>query len=413
MSVVMPSLNQGRFIDAAVRSVLGSGLPGIELIVTDGGSSDDTLVRLSALGEKFDGRLRWSSQPDDGPAHAINRAVAQARAPWIGWLNSDDLYADGAIARALAHAAGAPNDVMVYGQGDHVDEQARFIERYPTRPPSTPLGEFRHGCFICQPTAFFRREAFDELGGLDTSLRAAFDFDLWLRLFKRYPGRIGFIDDVQALSRLHEAGITLSQRGRVAREGITVLGRHLGMAPAEWGLTWLEELCAQHPFHRQPLDLREQLDTLAADCRPALGTDGFDRLRGRVAGDARVRFASPQVFVGVGADGWATSSLEVRVLQQPARLGALRLRCAHVSPVDGPLRLLIVSPDGGTRVQTVDGPGEFEIVLDVSQLPPGARAIYRVRCEPGFVPAHMEPGSTDTRTLAFKVEACQVVPAAA
>jgi len=409
VSVVMPTLNQGRFIEEAVRSVLGARRPDVELVVADGGSSDGTLSRLSALADEFDGLLRWASQPDGGPAQAVNRAVARTRGALIGWLNSDDLYTEGAIERALAHFERTPSDVMAYGEGDHVDEHGSYLERYPTLPPTASLDAFRQGCFICQPTAFFRRDAFDAVGGLDTSLRASFDFDLWLRLFKAYPGRIGFVEQVQALSRLHEAGITLSQRGRVAREGLTVLGRHLGWAPPEWALTWLEELCAQHPFHAQQLSMHEALEGLARDCADALGPSGLAELDRRLAADARLRLSTPQSYVGVHVDGWAGPTLEVRVLQQPTCWRRLRLIGRHVLEGAGPLRLELASPEGAREALVVDDPGPFFLDIDLCALGPGARAVYRLQCGQGFVPARTEPGSADTRILSYRIEGAELM----
>jgi hypothetical protein len=409
LSVVMPSLNQGRFIAEAVASVLGARHPDVELVVADGGSTDGTLSLLAALGAEFGARLRWSSEPDGGPAAAVNRAVSLARAPLIGWLNSDDIYAEGAIERALAHFDAYPDHVMVYGEGQHVDEAGAFIERYPTRRPDAPATEFRNGCFICQPTAFFRRDAFEGVGALDTSLRAAFDFDLWLRMFKTFPSRIGFVDQVQAKSRLHAAGITLSQRGRVAREGIAVLGRHLGSAPPEWALTWLEELLAAHPFHPRPLSPRRQLESLVEECATALGADGVAELRRRLAADARLDLASMQVCVAASADGWAGELLEIRVWQQPSRLVRLELACRHQSPLPGPLRLEIIGPGGSRESRQVVEHGAFELSFDLSTVAHGAQAVYTVRCVDTFVPADCEPGSTDARRLGFRVESCRVL----
>jgi glycosyltransferase involved in cell wall biosynthesis len=198
VSVVMPSFNQRAFIGSAVRSVMSQGSDDIELVVMDGGSTDGTLTELAALATAFPGRLRWFSGPDDGPADAIHRAVQAAGAPLIGWLNSDDLYAPNAVQRAVDYLSGHPADAMVYGHGQHIDGHGALVELYPTLPPWTPLQAFADGCFICQPTVFFRKAVFLALGGLDTTLRTAFDFDLWLKMFKAYPGRIGFIDAVPA-----------------------------------------------------------------------------------------------------------------------------------------------------------------------------------------------------------------------
>ncbi len=183
----MPTRNHVDFIAQAIASVVAQGIDGLELIVQDGASTDGTQALLAEMAEQHAG-LHWLSEPDAGPAEAVNRAIARARAPVIGWLNSDDLYTPGAIARALDHLGRHPDHVMVYGEGEHIDASGRVIGRYPTRGPQTPLEAWADGCHICQPTAFFRREAFDALGGLDTTLRTAFDYDFWLRLLKRYSG---------------------------------------------------------------------------------------------------------------------------------------------------------------------------------------------------------------------------------
>jgi len=78
VSVVMPSLNQARFIDAAIDSVLNQDYPNIELIFADGGSDDGT-VDLLKNRQAVDGRIRWFLRKDDSPAEAINAALALVR----------------------------------------------------------------------------------------------------------------------------------------------------------------------------------------------------------------------------------------------------------------------------------------------------------------------------------------------
>ena len=244
VSVVMPSMNQPEFIDVAITSVLSQDYPNVELIVADGGSRADTLDILARRRQQ-DKRLRYFSRPDRGPAHALNDAMASVRGTVIGWLNSDDLYAPGAIGRAMAVLAEQPHLLMVYGHGQHVDADGVPFEDYPTLPPSTPVSKFEQGCFICQPTMFLRRSTRILLGTLDEGLKAAFDFEYWLRAFCAFPERIGFVDEVQAYSRLHDGCITMRMRRTVALEGMKVLARHLGSAPKEWLLTYTDELLAQ------------------------------------------------------------------------------------------------------------------------------------------------------------------------
>lgn len=258
VSVVMPSMNQPEFIDEAITSVLSQDYPHIELIVADGGSRPDTLAIL-ARRQQQDGRLRYFSRPDRGPAHALNDAMGAVRGTVIGWLNSDDLYAPGAVSRAMAVLAEQPRLLMVYGHGQHIDGQGVAFEDYPTLPPSTPVERFKQGCFICQPTMFLRRSARILLGTLDESLKAAFDFEYWLRAFCAFPDRIGFVDEVQAFSRLHDGCITMRMRRTVALEGMQVLARHLGSAPKEWLLTYAGELLAQDPQERGIADVAAHL----------------------------------------------------------------------------------------------------------------------------------------------------------
>jgi len=167
---------------------------------------------------------------------------------------------------------------MVYGHGQHVDGDGKPLNDYPTLPPTTPLTQFAEGCFICQPTVFFRRSMCLLLGKLDENLKASFDFDYWLRAFLVFQYRIGFVSEVQAYSRLHEDCITLRMRRTVALEGMQVLARHLGSAPKEWLLTYVNELLAMQPSQQGVGDLKKHvIDTLAV-ARPWLKQDDLREL---------------------------------------------------------------------------------------------------------------------------------------
>nr|WP_246317662.1 glycosyltransferase [Hyphomicrobium methylovorum] len=242
----MPTLNQGRFIKQSIESVLTQDYSELELVVADGGSSDNTHGLLTDM-STADPRLRWSSQRDTGPAEALNRALRGVQGTIVGWLNSDDLYTPGAIQSAVNAFAAQPDWIMTYGHGEHVDEEGTVLAPYPTLRPDGPIERFSNGCFICQPTVFFQRSMYLLLGALDNNLKASFDFDYWLRAFRAFQDRIGFIDAVQAQSRLHDACITKTARRTVALEGVRVVARHMGTAPTHWFVTYIEELLHQAP----------------------------------------------------------------------------------------------------------------------------------------------------------------------
>lgn len=399
----MPTRNHVDFIAQAIASVLAQGIDGLELIVQDGASTDGTQALLAELAEQHAG-LHWVSGPDAGPADAVNRAIARAHAPVIGWLNSDDLYTPGAIARALDHLERHPADLMVYGEAQHIDASGAVIGRYPTRGPQTPLAAWAHGCHICQPTAFFRREAFDALGGLDISLRTAFDYDFWLRLLKRYPGRVACLPEVQAQSRLHPRAITLRLREQVALEGLQVIHHHIGPAPAHWLLTHFDEVMAGVPFDGHPEPPLPRLMRLVQRAAPWLSEEARIHLQRHLASHRALRLATAEFFAPIHADGWAPPDLPLRVLQPTPPARRLQLRGRHADPRGTPLRLRLESAHGTRDLPPVlhNGPFAFDLPLPPSAA--GDAVTLHIRCAAPFVPAEVEPGSTDRRPLAFLLE---------
>jgi hypothetical protein len=404
VSIVMPSFNQAEFLEEAVESVFSQDVERLELVVMDGGSSDGSQRVLAKLASAHPGRLRWHSAPDAGPASALNAAVAAAHAPVIGWLNSDDLYAGGAVARALARFEAVPETVMVYGEGAHVDVGGRFLERYPTLPPETPRAAWADGCPVCQPTVFFRRDAFLALGGLDTSLRASFDYEFWLRLMAEYPGRIGFVDEVQARTRMHAGTITSRFRERVALEGLQVVSRHIGPAPAHWLLTHFTELAQAHPFDATDGATLEARCRGALDrARPWLAPETVAELEDAIAADTRIRLSDAGFALGVDADGWAREFVELRLQQAAdAPVGLIVLHGEHVLPLDGPLVFEVVSPDGLVQSFELQQPGPFRVEIPVADRGPGARLAWRLTSHTTLVPASLY-GNGDERRLAFRL----------
>lgn len=408
VSVVMPSLNQASFIEAAVRSVLEQDYPALELVVADGGSGDGTVARLQALQAEFGARLRWMSEKDAGPANAVNKALDMARGEVVGWLNSDDLYAPGAVSRAAAFLAGHPAAVMVYGEGKHIDAAGQALGRYPTLPPSAGIAAFQEGCFICQPTAFLRRGAFAAAGRLDEGIATAFDFELWLRMFRRFAGRIGHVAAVQAYSRLHEHCMTRRMRRQVAVDGITVLARHFGKAPIHWMLTCVDELCAEYPFGDTPRDLRTCIDGLVEELKACFDADALTALTRRLAGDARLKLALPGVFADVHADGWAGEVLTVRLRDLSRYAHSLRLQCSHARPESLPLVLTVRASWGSEARVRVERPGPFEVVVRFPGIPVAQQAWVSIEPEQTFKPAASDPHSGDGRVLSFKVNNLQL-----
>src|SRR5688500_6712732 len=111
VSIVTPSFNHARFIEATIESVLSQDYPRIDYLVMDGGSTDGTLDVL----RRFEGRLRWVSGPDGGQAAAINDGFRCTSGEILAWLNSDDLYEPGAVSAAVRAFEERPHAGLVYG----------------------------------------------------------------------------------------------------------------------------------------------------------------------------------------------------------------------------------------------------------------------------------------------------------
>jgi glycosyltransferase involved in cell wall biosynthesis len=213
-SIITPSYNQRSYLAQTMRSVLSqAGEFEMTWHVIDGSSNDGTVEFLRSLN---DPRVRWISEADRGQSDAINKGLRQADGNVIGWLNSDDLYTDRALA-AVAVAFGDPAVQWVVGRCDNIDQNGRVIRsaiaNYKDRSLRryTYRGLLREN-FIAQPAVFWRRSFGERVGLLDESLHYTMDYDLWLRM-----GRLAdpcVLDQVLAQFRLHPQ----SKSGRVNRE---------------------------------------------------------------------------------------------------------------------------------------------------------------------------------------------------
>ncbi len=226
VSIVTPSLNQGRFIRDTIESVLSQDNPGLEYIVMDGGSTDETLDILRSFGS----RLTWRSALDLGQADAVNRGFRLARGEILGWLNSDDTYHPGTVKAAVEHLVANPQTAMVYGEPYYIDEKNRVIGIYPTEDFN--VDRLAEACIICQPTAFVRRAALEAVGMLDPLLRYCMDYDLWIRLGRRF--RIDRIKRFLANSRRYPETKSFSHRDQLFQDIYAVSERSFGHVSPHW-----------------------------------------------------------------------------------------------------------------------------------------------------------------------------------
>lgn len=203
ISLVMPSLNQGQFIEHALRSLLAQGYPRLEVVVMDGGSRDGTVAVLERYAPWL---THWASGPDDGPADALNRGFARTTGSILGFLNADDFLLEDTLWTVAEAFASAPAVDVLSGHAYFANpEGAIGVPVYSDRWHPT---RFRYGaCLLIQQATFFRRRVFARTPGFRTELKTTWDMELWADLAAS-GATFDRIERFLAAFRLHAGSIT-------------------------------------------------------------------------------------------------------------------------------------------------------------------------------------------------------------
>jgi glycosyltransferase involved in cell wall biosynthesis len=229
VTLAVPSFNQGSYLAAALESIFAQDLA-IEVYVADAASTDGSVDII----RRYESRLLgWRSRKDNGQAAAINEGIAAGTAPYVAWLNSDDLLEPGGLRKlhdALEAERSAP---MAYGRVWDLDDASGTRKPvYVRRWSEWWMAQLN---IVSQPGTLVRRAAWEAVGGVDERLHLAMDYDLWWRVYRRF-GAPRFVDDFVAVNRVHGATKTVTQRGEHYREAIDVVRRHYGRVPLKWYL---------------------------------------------------------------------------------------------------------------------------------------------------------------------------------
>lgn len=280
VSVVTPSYNQANFLEQTLRSVLEQDYARIEYLVVDGASTDgsveiikryakslesDSLLpvqkRASALQSRFIDW--WVSEKDSGQGEAINKGLTRATGEIVAWLNSDDYYLPDAVSSAVRIFQQNPDVSLVYGDMLAVNENGQTFNRLKYKQLS--LEDLLCFQIIGQPAVFFRREAYEKAGGLDTTFHFMLDHHFWIRIAQH--GRIMHVPQTWAAARYHSQAKNRLKAAEFGRDAFRILDwaqSQPGLAETVAGVARRARASANRVDARYRLDAGQSTSALRA-----------------------------------------------------------------------------------------------------------------------------------------------------
>lgn len=212
ISIITVAYNSAATLIDTVESVLGQTHSEVEFLIIDGGSTDDTLVKLEPYRDQIATIL---SESDEGMYDAMNKGIARATGDVIGILNSDDFYADDQVLAQVAALFAESGADCLYGDLHYVDSEdtTRVVRNWHSREYSS--GAFKRGWHPPHPAFFVRRSLYEKFGDFNTALRIAADYELMLRFLHKQQCTVAYLP--QVLVKMRTGGASNRSVSNVAK----------------------------------------------------------------------------------------------------------------------------------------------------------------------------------------------------
>jgi len=214
-------LNQARYLEATIRSVLDQEYPNLEYIIIDGGSDDGSVELIKEYSDRL---AYWISEPDEGQTDALIKGFDRATGDVMAWLNSDDLYYTHTLYEVAETFVRNPQWQVVYGDGLWIDAKGRPIEPKKEIGFNRFIWLYDHN-YIPQPATFWRRGIYEQVGGLSAEWNLAMDADLWIRFAEHTT--LHHIPRMWALARYYPEQKNYRLRDRSNEEDALIRSRYL------------------------------------------------------------------------------------------------------------------------------------------------------------------------------------------
>ncbi|MFN2512411.1 MAG: glycosyltransferase [Pyrinomonadaceae bacterium] len=252
VSVIIPCYNQGQFLGEAIESLRGQSYRNFEVIVVDDGSTDNTQAIAARYSE-----VRTIRQDHAGTSTARNLGFRESNGNWLVFLDSDDRLLPHALEIGLRNLRDRVECAFVFGRHQEITGDGTAVRTAPfVSIEKDPYGQLLlYNCVYTPSTAMFRRNLFEAVGGFDPRFLGAEDYDLYLRIARRFP--IFAYDEVVAEYRRHDAnysgdnaqmlrlclGVMRKQKQSVQENKEWKAAYHSGLS--NWRKLWGEKLVSQ------------------------------------------------------------------------------------------------------------------------------------------------------------------------
>ena len=229
VSVIITTYNRGRFVCAAIESVLAQNFRDAEIIVVDDGSRDDTYKLLKRYGSS----IYYIYQKNKGRSVARNNGIRLSRGEYAAFLDDDDIWLPGKLESQVAFLDSHPACALAHTFTELMDERGQPLKKETKKHLRLYRRALRSGyvyeamsrvCLMFTSSVVMRRHCLSKVGLFDPSMETFEDWDIYLRLALKYE--IGVIPEPLVRIRIHAAHSTQDEftRGR-----ISVSLKHLGI----------------------------------------------------------------------------------------------------------------------------------------------------------------------------------------
>lgn len=213
ISVITATWNSGKTVRDTIRSFVSQDYPNTEYVIIDGASSDSTLDIVRSFSNRIDHIV---SEKDKGIYDALNKGVQLATGDVIGFLHSDDIYANNSVLSSIANAFESSQVSAVFGDLDYVakSDPLKVIRRWKSGQYARK--KMRNGWMPPHPTFYMKRSCYEKFGGFNLNYRIAADYDSLLRYLWKYDISAEYIPEV--LVKMRVGGESNRSIGNIARK---------------------------------------------------------------------------------------------------------------------------------------------------------------------------------------------------